>query len=324
MKNPTVVSYLFVLAVLVAVAVLNLATPFVTVLFAYLILRKLHFFKRKWVAVIIFLFIVCGIFYGFAAFVNHAGKVMPNIVTDTVPKVVNFANRHNIELPFSDLDSLKDLAVDKVHDSMGYLGNFAKLATKEFALLVMGVIVAIGLFFNPGLDFEREVNKPGHNVYTYYCALISEKFAAFYSSFEMVMGAQLIISAINTVLTAIFVFSSGLPYAGILVALTFLFGLLPIVGNLISNVIIVGVAFTARSPIFALWALVFLVGVHKLEYFLNSQIIGARIRNPMWLILLGLIIGESVMGVPGLILAPVVLNFIKTEVSKIPVKDEAA
>ena len=39
----------------------------------------------------------------------------------------------------------------------------------------------------------------------------------------------------------------------------------------------------------ALAALVFLVVVHKLEYFLNGKIIGDRVKNPIWLTLLGLI-----------------------------------
>jgi predicted PurR-regulated permease PerM len=59
------------------------------------------------------------------------------------------------------------------------------------------------------------------------------------------------------------------------------------------------------------------VVVHKLEYFLNSKIIGARIRNPIWLTLLGLIIGEKLMGIPGMILSPVVLNYLRVEMSKI-------
>ena len=42
----------------------------------------------------------------------------------------------------------------------------------------------------------------------------------------------------------------------------------------------------------AIAALVFLVLLHKLEYFLNSKIIGDRIKNPVWLTLLALIIGE--------------------------------
>jgi predicted PurR-regulated permease PerM len=52
---------------------------------------------------------------------------------------------------------------------------------------------------------------------------------------------------------------------------------------------------------------------------LNSKIIGARIRNPIWLTLVGLIIGEKLMGVPGMILSPVVLNYLRVEMSKIEV-----
>ena len=71
------------------------------------------------------------------------------------------------------------------------------------------------------------------------------------------------------------------------------------------------------SPPRALGALVFLVVIHKLEYFLNSKIIGDRIKNPIWLTLLGLILGEKLMGIPGMILAPVILNYVKVEASKI-------
>src|SRR5437899_10894589 len=67
------------------------------------------------------------------------------------------------------------------------------------------------------------------------------------------------------------------------------------------------------SPRLAIVALIFLVAVHKLEYFLNSKIIGDRIRNPVWLTLVALIIGERLMGIPGLILAPVVLNYLRVE-----------
>ncbi len=69
----------------------------------------------------------------------------------------------------------------------------------------------------------------------------------------------------------------------------------------------------------AIGALVFLVLIHKLEYFLNSKIIGSRIRNPVWLTLISLIIGERLMGIPGLILAPVVLNYLRVEMLKIEV-----
>jgi predicted PurR-regulated permease PerM len=141
------------------------------------------------------------------------------------------------------------------------------------------------------------------------------RFEIFFVSFNKVIGAQIIISAINTVLTAIFLIWNGFPYTVVIIGLTFLCGLLPIIGNIMSNTLIVGVGFTI-SPNMALWSLIFLVVIHKLEYFLNSKIIGDRIKNPMWLTLIGIVLGEKLMGIPGMVLAPVVLHYIKVEASK--------
>jgi predicted PurR-regulated permease PerM len=139
-----------------------------------------------------------------------------------------------------------------------------------------------------------------------------------YESFVTIMGAQIIISAINTLLTAIFVLALHFPYAVVVIGITFLCGLLPVVGNLLSNTIVVAIGFTV-SPRTALVALIFLIVIHKLEYFLNSKIVGWRIHNPLWLTLLALIIGERLLGLPGMILAPVVLNYLRLETSRIPI-----
>jgi predicted PurR-regulated permease PerM len=136
------------------------------------------------------------------------------------------------------------------------------------------------------------------------------------------MGAQIIISGINTALTGIFILVMGVPYLPLILGATFICGLLPVVGNIISNTIVVLICFT-MSPKMALGALIFLITIHKLEYFLNSKIVGWRIRNPLWLTLLGLIVGERLMGVPGMILAPVILNYIKIETSKFHTETEA-
>jgi predicted PurR-regulated permease PerM len=137
------------------------------------------------------------------------------------------------------------------------------------------------------------------------------------------MGAQITISLINTTLTAIFLVAVRMPHAPLLIAVTFLCGLVPIVGNLVSNTIIVFVSLTVSLKL-AIGALVFLVAIHKLEYLLNSKIIGDRIRNPVWLTLIALILGERLMGVPGLILAPVVLNYLRVEMLtvEVPVRRE--
>jgi len=312
------ISYVFFILILVAVGVLELTTVFVTVLFAYLALRALSFGKYKWTSIGVFLILLAALFYGFAFFVRHAIIALPEIASTAIPVIVRYATERGIELPFTDIESLKSLVLESVHKTVVYLGGYAGIATKEFVFVIVGVVVAVSIFISPKLDFDQSPRPL--NLYSQHCARIAELFRSFYENFEKVMSAQVIISGINTVLTSAFVYASSLPYATVVIVLTFLCGMLPVIGNIISNTIIVGIAFTI-SPQFAGWALVFLIAIHKLEYFLNSKIIGGRIRHPMWLTLLALLFGERLLGITGIILAPVVLSFIKVQASKFEVSD---
>ena len=307
--------YWLIFLLLVMVGWLELATPFLAVFFSYFALDKLRVVRIKWVAVVLFCVMVLSVFYLFVYMLRHAFDAIPEIVNNSVPRVIQFANEKDIDLPFDDLHSLRDQAVLLVRNQLGYLGNFAKIATKETAFLIIGLVVAISIFLNPTLDLDR---KGTNNLYAFACDEITSRFRSFYQSFSRVMGAQLIISVLNTGFTAVYLLIIDLPYAGLVIGITFICGLLPIIGNLISNTVIVAISFT-RSPELAFVSLVYLVVLHKLEYFLNSKIIGDRIKNPVWLTLLGLIIGERLMGIPGMILAPVLLNFIKVEASSIQV-----
>ena len=312
-------SHLFIVAVIVLAAATHLVTPLVTVLFSYFALHKLNFGKRKWIALALFLVVLSGAVYGFGFLIRQAFIAFPKIAAESIPPIIAYAQRHGIELPFSDVESLRAATVDVIKDEFLFVGNFARAATKQLVFVLIGIVVAVSLFLNPRIQKFASKSKD-LNLFTAVTDEIKIRFRSFYESFETVMGAQMVISAINTVLTTIFVLVVSLKYATLVIGLTFLCGLLPIVGNLVSNSIIVGIAFTS-SPRVAIAALVFLVVLHKLEYFLNSKIIGDRIKNPVWLTLLALIIGERFMGIPGMILAPVVLHYIKVETSRLPPPD---
>ena len=314
------ISYVFIVSTLVVVGWLHLATPVITALFAYFALDKLNFTGRKWVALTLFVLLACGIFYGFAYFLKQAFVALPQIVSESVPSIIQYAEKRGLELPFDDVNSLKALLLDTIKAQLRYLGNFARIATKEFVFLVIGLAVAISIFFNPKLDLGRGSYAIKNNLYSLCSDQIAARFRSLYHSFATVMGAQIIISVINTLLTSIFVLSISLPYSAVVIGSTFLCGMIPIIGNLISNSVIVGLAFTI-SPQLSIAALVFLVALHKLEYFLNSKIIGDRIKNPFWLTLLGLVLGEKLLGIPGMILAPVILNYIKVEASLVAVDE---
>ena len=98
---------------------------------------------------------------------------------------------------------------------------------------------------------------------------------------------------------------SPLPLAGTLVAATFVASLVPVLGNLVSNTMIVVVSLTQSAAIAGL-SLAWLVVIHKLEYFLNAHIVGSRIRAQAWELLLAMLVLEALFGLAGLISAPVI------------------
>jgi predicted PurR-regulated permease PerM len=318
--------YWLVFLMLVAAGWLDLATPLLAVLFSYFTLTKLRYGRNKVVPACVFIILVLGISYGFGYVIKEAIDALPKVYEESFPKILSYAQSHGINMAEDSKTALHDFraaSVTWLKAQLGYLGNFAKLATKEFAFLIIGIVVAISLFFNSQIDLDRGRHAVQNNLYSFACDEILTRFRSFFESFNRVMGAQIIISTLNTGFTAVYVLTIDLPYKSVVIAVTFLCGLLPIVGNLISNTVIVALSFRV-SPQLAVASLVFLVVLHKLEYFLNSKIIGDRIKNPVWLTLLGLIIGERLMGIPGMILAPVVLNFIKVEASKIEVPGPTA
>lgn len=143
----------------------------------------------------------------------------------------------------------------------------------------------------------------------------------FDNAFRQIVFAQVQIAAINAAITGIYLdvvlrwFGIHLPLAKTMVALTFVTGLLPIAGNLISNLVIV-VLSLAHSPALALASLAFLVVIHKLEYFLNARIVGKRIKARAWELLVAMLVMEAAFGIPGLILAPIYYAFLKAEIER--------
>ena len=323
MSKSTRISYGIMVTLLVLIGWLHLGMLVLTTLFGYFALKKFSFGRSKFLGLVIYLVAVAAVAIGLAYFSKRAYVTLPKIAERTIPAVVDYAESRNIELPFTDYASLKVMAVNEFKDSVANIGRYLRTAAFEIAQLIIGLVVAASMFLNVRWGTENDPQTSHDSLYSTVVRELELRFRTFFDSFSRVIGAQITISIINTGLTAIFLISMGFPYKTVIIVLTFLCGLLPIIGNIISNTLIVGVAFTIpeNGPQMALVALVFLVVIHKLEYFLNSKIIGDRIKNPMWLTLIGIVLGEKLMGIPGMILAPVVLHYIKVEASRNKVND---
>src|SRR5438552_1626426 len=323
MSKPARISYVIMAVLLALVGLLHLGTLAFTTLFGYFALRQFSLGRSKALGVVIYVIAVTAIGYGLFYFSRQAYIALPKIAETSIPAAVEYAEKEGLDLPFTDYASLKTLALNAVKEKFANVGRYARAAVFQIAMLIMGLVIAVSLFLNAGGRMDDDLHALKDSLYALVSQELALRFRTFYRSFATVVGAQILISIINTGLTSIFLLWNGYPYGMVIIVLTFLCGLLPIIGNLASNTLIVGVALTL-SPHTALIALLFLVVIHKLEYFLNSKIIGDRIKNPMWLTLLGLVLGEKLMGIPGMILAPVVLHYIKVEASRNKVSDLAS
>jgi predicted PurR-regulated permease PerM len=149
-------------------------------------------------------------------------------------------------------------------------------------------------------------------------AALGGRLQRFLQAFEAVVYAQVKISAINTVLTAIYLyavlplFGVQLPLRSTLVGVTFAAGLLPVLGNVLSNTAVVLISLGV-GPGVAAASLVYLVLVHKLEYFVNARIVGARIHAQIWEVIASMILMEIAFGTTGLVLAPILYAYVKGE-----------
>lgn len=314
------ISYGIMALLLVMIGWLHVGTLVLTAMFGYFALRKFSVGGNKIVGVSIYLVAVFFIGYGLLYFSRQAYITLPKIVETSIPAFVGWAEKQDVELPFTDYASAKAILLDEAKAQFAKIGRYAGVALIQAAMLMIGLVVALSLFVNAKWEVDDEPNAVKDSLYATVVRELVIRFERFYHSFSTVVGAQIVISSFNTLFTSIFLIWNGFPYVVVIIGLTFLCGLLPIIGNILSNILIVGVGFTI-SPKMALFALIFLVVIHKLEYFLNSKIIGDRIRNPMWLTLIGLVLGEKLMGIPGMILAPVVLHYIKVEASMRKISD---
>jgi predicted PurR-regulated permease PerM len=257
-----------------------------------------------------FAFLVHGLLRGHAGALPDLYQKMAEALETARAKFGSFG--FNVPWPdtIKDAGDLQDALTDWLREHSVELKSAGGHAGKFLLHAVMGIFVSLLVFFG---HHKAAPEAP-------LAAAATERVERFATAFRTILFAQIEISLINTTLTAIYLlgvlplFAKRLPLSGTLVILTFLTGLLPVVGNLISNSIIV-ILSLGVGPWVAIGSLAFLVGVHKLEYLVNARVVGGKINAAAWEILLGILLFEVAFGVPGVVLAPVVYAYAKGELS---------
>jgi predicted PurR-regulated permease PerM len=226
--------------------------------------------------------------------VEKARQQLPGLLVDHLPDSV---------------DDLRVGAIELARKHAGTLQLAGKGAVRVFVHIIIGLVL--------GAIIALSRARPAHQVGPLAAAL-GQRSQRLAEAFHNIVFAQVKISLINTVFTAIFLlgalplFGIHLPLAKTLVVLTFIVGLLPVVGNLLSNTAVTIVALSVSLGV-AIAALGFLIVIHKLEYFLNARIVGIQINARAWELLIAMLLMEAAFGLPGVIAAPIYYAYLKSE-----------
>lgn len=241
---------------------------------------------------------LAGLFGRMAQIIEDARSALPSWIVDMLP--LNAVG-------------LQQVTVDWLREHAAEVRTVGKDAGLALAHILIGLII--------GAIVSTQEALAGNSLPPLSAAL-AERLRRLAEAFRRIVFAQVRISALNTLFTAIYLvvvlplFGVDLPLTKTLIAITLVAGLLPVVGNLISNAVIVVVSL-AHSPHAAFASLVFLVVVHKFEYFLNARIVGGQINARAWELLTAMLLMEALFGLPGVIAAPIVYAWIKDELSSV-------
>jgi predicted PurR-regulated permease PerM len=209
-----------------------------------------------------------------------------------------------------DIHNFKDEGLSFIQSNLIVLRDFSKGATHTLITMILGMI--IGIMIASGDSTKN--NKP-------LVVALKRRISNLVESFKHVMVAQAGIATFNSLMTSIFLlivmplFGVNFPFAKTIIFLTFFIGLIPIIGNIIVNAIVLIIGLSVSVSV-GISALCYLILIHKFEYFLNAKIIGGRIEAKAFELLVAMLIMESIYGITGLIAAPILYAYIKKELKQ--------
>ena len=266
--------------------------------------------------VVVICVITCLISIGTAiwSFISSSNGIAALLTTvvDTLASL-----RHRLPASIADvlpttIEDLREQLVALLGDHVQRISVVGMESFKIFAHILLGMVVG-------GMAAVHHFHE--HDMAPPLIGALRSRLRNLTTAFDKVVFAQVKISALNTSLTAIYLlvalplFGVTVPMATILVLLTFAVGMLPVVGNLVSNTLIVVIS-RGVSPAVGVASLIFLVLIHKAEYFMNARIVGHEVQATAWELLSAMLLLEAVFGIVGLVAAPVLYAWLKAEVKE--------
>jgi len=134
---------------------------------------------------------------------------------------------------------------------------------------------------------------------------------SFLNTFGLAIKVQIMISTINTVLTVIGLLILGFPNILGLAIMIFFFGLMPVIGVVISLIPLSIIAFQIGGFMYVVYIFAIIMIIHAIEsYILNPKLYSITMKLPIFFTFMVLMVGELLFGAWGLVIGIPLFVFI--------------
>jgi|GEM_PF-397764 len=181
---------------------------------------------------------------------------------------------------------------------LGGLASFGSVALNFLMSLILSFLFVLE---------KKKITAIGDTIRASRIAFIYRYFLLFAGSFcytfGKVMKVQVLIAAINCVISMVYLTIAGFPYIMALSIMIFILGLIPVAGVFISLVPLVIIAFNVGGIYKVIEVIIMIAVIHALEaYLLNPKLMSQRTSLPVSLVFVVLIISQKYLGAWGMLI----------------------
>lgn len=246
---------------------------------------------KKLVSLLLSILIISAVSYGMYKSIQFMWLDFNKMIDQSEELIINQLKA----LGFSD-------SINTISDAYALIFNFLKsnLSVVTFSAglvlkVILGVILGVLFHFTSSFKVEQNSNDSWDNI----MHKLTYQANVLYLSFKDIMSIQVKISIMNTIIISILAlgitnifYGQFLPYWYVIIPLTAILSLVPVVGNLILNAVIL-LSTIQLSPIYAGFGIGMFVLIHKLEFLVIGKQMEQKIGVALAIVLISMIIGES-------------------------------
>jgi predicted PurR-regulated permease PerM len=247
--------------------------------------------KSKGITVLISLLMIALILLSLIASASYITNHMDEMLNINTTDYSGLLSKIGFKLP----DTLDSTFV--ITTVVSYIKRNISILTSvgtNLAQILIGIIFGISFFL------YKKSDKPVNTNWDLFIDAISFYLSHYYKSFKIVMKTQILVSLMNVISLTILALviapistGSVMPYWYLLLPIAFVLSLIPVLGNIMVNIVIFIIAINI-SFIFTVISIIYFFFMNKMEIVVIGKFLGKKVDIPFIFIAIGMFIGELV------------------------------